>query len=268
MVKTLLLILLSTICCMFCGCSVNLVTGETQLMLIPQNQDAQIGKQYAPEVEKELGNRIDDPILQNYINGVGQKIAQISHMPELDFHFTAVNDDSVNAMALPGGYIFITKGMLLLLDTEAQLAAILAHETTHVTARHSAQAMSRQIGIDVLISAASKSEKTPQTLLTVGQLAGQLTQLKYSRGDEYEADSYGMEYLVKAGYEPDGMVETMGILENLQKTRTIEFLSTHPSPENRKYYLEDLKRGMASYGQLRKGREDYNKYVLSRLSAE
>lgn len=267
MVKTLLLIVLSAFCVIFCGCATNPVTGENQLMFISQDQDIEIGKQYAPEVEKQLGDRIDDPTLQNYINSVGQKVAKKSHMPNLNFHFTAVNDDSVNAMALPGGYIFITKGMLEQLDTEAQLAAILAHEVTHVTARHSAQAMSRQIGMDILMTAVT-TEETPQALVMVGQLAGQLTQLKYSREDEYEADSYGMDYMVKAGYEPDGMVETMQILEDMQKTRTIEFLSTHPVPENRKAYLQDQKRGMYSYGKLRKGREDYKKYVLDRLESK
>ena len=236
-------------------------------MLIAPSQDVQIGQQYAPEVEKQLGGKIEDPILQNYIDGVGQKVAKISHMPDLEFHYVAVSDDSVNAMALPGGYIFITKGMLAKLTTEAQLAAILAHETTHVTARHSAHAMSMQIGMDLLLSAAT-NDKTPQGLVTIGQLAGQLTQLKYGRDDEYEADSYGMEYLVKAGYEPDGMVETMQILEDMQKERSVEFLSTHPSPDNRKNYLEDQKRGILNYGQLRKGKEDYAKYVLSRLETK
>ncbi len=94
------------------GCAVNPITGEEELMLFPDRQDIDIGKQYAPEVEKELKGRIEDQALQNYIDSVGQKVARISHRPDFDYHFVAVNDKSINAVALPGGYSCCTKGML------------------------------------------------------------------------------------------------------------------------------------------------------------
>ncbi|MCK5171745.1 MAG: M48 family metalloprotease, partial [Planctomycetes bacterium] len=150
------------------GCATNPVTGKNELMLVSSAQELQIGTQYAPEVEKQMEGRIANRTIQNYVSGVGQSIAAVSHMPDLDFQYIAVNHESVNAMALPGGHIFITRGMLENLTTEAQLASILAHETVHVTARHSAAAMSRQIGIDLILSAAT-NEKTPAGVVNIAQ---------------------------------------------------------------------------------------------------
>ena len=246
------------------GCALNPVTGRRELMLLSESQDLELGKKYAPEVEKELGGRLNNQTIQNYINSVGQKVARISHRPDIEFHYGAVNDDSINAVALPGGYIFITRGMLEQLSSEAQLASVLAHETVHVTARHSAAAMSQQIGIDILLSAVIK-ENTPQAAATVAQLGSQLVNLKYSRDDEYEADIYGMDYLVKAGYESQGMIEMMEILEGQNSVRPFEFFSTHPNPDNRKEKLLRHINLMGYYNQdrARKGGEDYNRYVLS-----
>ena len=120
-------------------------------MLISESQELEIGKTYAPEIEKQMGGRIRNEAIQNYIDSVGQKVARVSHRPDLHYHFTALNHKSINAFALPGGYVFITKGMLEKLDNESELAGVLAHETTHIVARHSAEAMSRQIGIQLLL---------------------------------------------------------------------------------------------------------------------
>ena len=135
------------------GCMDNPITGERELMFFPEEQDLEIGRAYAPEIEKQLGGRIKDEQLQNYINDIGQKISRYSHKPSWEYHFTVLNHDMVNAFALPGGYIFITRGMLEKLKTEAQLAGILAHETVHVVARDTSNAMSNQIGLGLLLSA-------------------------------------------------------------------------------------------------------------------
>lgn len=121
---------LGFIFCLCTGCAINPVTGEEQLMLISEQQDIEIGRKFAPEVEKQMGGRIANESLQNYVDSVGQRIARVSHKPDLEYHFSAVEDKSINAMALPGGYVFITRGMLEKLMTEAQLAGILAHEIT------------------------------------------------------------------------------------------------------------------------------------------
>ncbi len=247
------------------GCVTNPITGEEELMLFPEQQDIEIGQKYAPEVEKQLGGRIENQQLQNYINSVGQKIANISHKPYFDYHYVAVKDKSLNAVALPGGYIFITNGMLKNLQSEAQLAGILAHETIHVVARDSTNAMSNQIGIEILFSVAARGSSS-RGVLTAADLARQIISLKYSRSDERQADIGGLDYMLKAGYDPYGMAQTMEILQQEQKTRPIEFLSSHPSPENRIEYINDrIGAYYRNLGGLRVGKDDYQKFVLKNL---
>ena len=259
------LLILTLSFCLCLSCAVNPITGEDELMLFPEQQDIVIGRKYAPEVEKQMGGAIDDPQLQSYINCVGQKIARVSHKPYLPYHFVALNHKSVNAFALPGGYIFITKGILELLQTEAQLAAILAHEIAHVIARDSAAAMSREIGIDILLSAVT-SEKTHPGVLAAADLTRQILGLQYSRKDEQEADLAGLDYMVSAGYNPYAMVETIRILQNQQRTSPIEFLSTHPSPVNRIAYLTQvIQTKYYDLARLKIGKEDYQQAVLARL---
>lgn len=247
------------------GCAVNPITGKEELMLMTESQDLEIGQKYAPELEKQMGGRIADEALQNYINTVGQKVAKVSHRRSWEYHFTALDDDMVNAFALPGGYIFITKGMLKELTTEAQLASVLGHEVAHVVARDTAALMSREIGIDILLSAAV-SENTSSTIRTAADLTRQIIGLRFSRTDEKDADYAGMDYMVRAGYDPAGMVETMQMLQDQQKTRSIEFFSTHPNPENRVAYLKS--RINARY--LRReglitGKDEFSSSILSRL---
>jgi len=262
MLRTILVLWIVSVCSLFTGCAQNPVTGERQLMLVSRDQEQQIGDEYAPEVEKQLGGPIQNPQLQAYIDSVGQKIVQVSDMPDQQFQFVAVNDDSVNAMALPGGYIFITRGMLRQMENEAQLAAVLAHETVHVTARHSANAMSRQIGIGLLLSAVGSQSSQAGT---VAQLGAQIVGLKYSRDDGYEADTYGVDSPAKAGYNPEGMGHLMQLLEAQNSTRPIEFFSTHPNPENR---LGKIRQHITESGHEVNGvtgRSEYKKAVLDRL---
>ena len=262
MSKKLVLLISGLIFCLCTGCAVNPITGEEELMLISQQQDIEIGRKYAPEVEKQMGGRIDNEDLQNYIDSVGQKLARVSHRPYLEYHFVALEHKSINALALPGGYVFITRGMLKELTTEAQLAAILAHEIAHIVARHASAAMSREIGISILLSAVA-SEKTPQGVLAAADLTRQILGLQYSKEDEREADLGGLDYMVRAGYNPYGMVETMQMLQNQQKVRPIEFFSTHPAPQNRTAYLTGrIQTRYYNLAGLKNGKEDYHKNIL------
>ncbi|MHC4570728.1 MAG: M48 family metalloprotease [Planctomycetota bacterium] len=266
MPKKLALLILCLSFCFFTGCAVNPITGEGELMFFPEEQDIAIGRKYAPEVEKQMGGRIANQSLQNYIDSVGQRIARFSHRPDFEYHFVALNDKSVNAMALPGGYLFITKGMLKELATEAQLAGILAHEIVHIVARDTSNAMSNQIGIDILLSAVT-SEKTSKGILTAADLTRQILGLQYSREDEKAADVAGMDYMVLAGYNPYGMVETMQMLKGRQEIRPIEFFSTHPSPKNRIAYLaQRIQTKHHTLEASRIGREDYYTAVLQQLN--
>lgn len=249
----------------FAGCQVNPVTGENEFNLFSVEQQEEMGAEYSKEVEKELGKSVSDQQLQNYVNSVGQKIVRVCHTPDEGFIYKAIDHNSVNAFALPGGYIYITTGMLEQLNSEAQLAAILAHETAHVTARHSAVGMSRgvliNIGLNVISSASTN----------VGRVADIVTQLEgmsYSRAHERQADMIGLDYLVGAGYSPNGMIETMEILQKQNDVMTIEFFSTHPSPANRiEYIREDIyNKNYTVYTKTgRTGEADYQNSVSTRL---
>jgi predicted Zn-dependent protease len=247
------------------GCAVNPITGQEEFMLLSEQQDVALGKKYAPEIEKQMGGCVANEALQNYVNTVGQKVAKVSHRRSWDYHFVVLDDNIVNAFALPGGYVFITKGMLKELTTESQLASVLAHETAHIVARDTAVLMSREIGIDILMATAV-SDRTSSTVRTAADLARQIIGLKFSRTDEKDADLAGMDYMVRAGYDPNGMVETMQMLQNQQKTRTIEFFSTHPNPENRVAYLKARinSRYLRREGLLT-GKDEYDNAVLNQL---
>ena len=265
MFKKSLLLIVSVLFCFCSSCAVNPISGEGRLMLLSEEQDLAIGRQYSREIEKEMGGAIPDTVLQNYINGVGRKLGVVSHRSDLEYHFTALEDKTVNAFALPGGYIFITRGMLERFETESQLAAIMSHEIVHVVARHASEAMSREIGIDVLLSLVVP-EDTSKGVLTTVDITRQIIGLRYSRGDEREGDIAGMDYMVQAGYDPYGMVETMEMLERQEKVRGTDFLSTHPSPENRVSYLtKNIEARYPVVSGLRIGKEDYSRNVLSRL---
>ncbi len=265
MIRKTLWISLLFVVCLISGCFTNPITGRDELMLVSEQQDFEIGRRYAPEIETQMGGRVPSPALQNYVDSVGQKVAGVSHWPDLGYHFVALDHESMNAFALPGGYIFVTRGMLEKLDSEAQLAAILAHETAHVVARDTAAAMSRDIGISLVLSAVT-SEETSGTVLTVADVTNQILGLSYSREDEKTADLAGLDYMVAAGYNPNAMVETMKMLNDENDFRPIEFFSTHPNPENRIAYLEE--KILLNYFQperLKSGKEDYKNYVLDEL---
>jgi predicted Zn-dependent protease len=264
--KYLLVIIICLIFLNF-GCAANPITGEDELMFDSDyRNDIKLGKEVAPLVEKELKGRIPDQQLQDYINGIGRKIARFSHNPDFDFNYVAVNDKSINALALPGGQIYITKGLLSKLENESQLAGILAHETVHVVARDTENMMSKQAGLGVLfVLAASQASNTGE--IVAADLALQLVALKYSREDEKTADLGGMDYMFRAGYNPNGMLETMQILQKEDASRPSDFFSTHPSPENRIDYLRA--RAQTHYPEgiagTKIGRDEYMQNVLDRL---
>jgi len=262
--KTLWLLLVALNLGFICaGCQTNPVTGEEQLILVSPEQEKQMGKDAAQQVEKELGQSVKDQQLQNYINSVGQQIARISHTPDEGFSYKAIDHKSVNAFALPGGYIYITTGLLKELNSEAQLASVLAHETAHVTARHIAQQITRNIIIDVGFGVAGS--QAASSAMRVANIVRQLEGMSFTREQERQADEVGLDYLVKAGFTPYGMIETMEILQRQSEFRTIEFFSTHPSPENRIVYLQERIYNRGYRGEGKTGQQEYAANVLNRL---
>jgi len=259
---------LGLILCLCTGCAINPISGDEDLMFYPEQKDIAIGRKFAPKVEKQMGGRIAIESLQGYIDSVGQRIARVCHRPDLEYHFVALEHESINALALPGGYVFLTKSILEKLTTEAQLAGILAHEVAHVVARDSMAALSRKQAIDVLLITIGTQE-TPAEAMRAAQLTRLFLDLRYSREDEHQADLAGLDYMVEAGYDPQGMIETMQMLQSQQKGRPIEFFSTHPAPANREEYLRQKIR--ARYGNttgLKTGKQDYHTAVLDKLASK
>jgi len=248
------------------GCAVNPVTGEQEMMFFGPEKDVELGRKYAPHIEKELGGRVPDENLQKYVDQIGQRIARVCHRPDLSYHFAVVEEGGTNAFAVPGGYVYITGGLLKELKSEAQLAAILGHEVGHVVARDTMVAMSRQIGATALLAAAAVSDAPSNVVHATAFVTGVLT-LQYSREDEKDADFTGLSYMTQAGYDPNGMVQTMEILAELQTYRPIEFFSTHPNPESRIDYLKErIGQRYATMVGLKQGEEEYAERILSPLN--
>ncbi|MGA2322470.1 MAG: M48 family metallopeptidase [Sedimentisphaerales bacterium] len=266
--RKLILLTISIGLCLSFGCAANPITGEEELMFDRDyHHDIKLGKEIAPLVEKELKGKIPDQALQDYVNGVGHKITRLSHNPDFDFNFAAVNDKSINAISLPGGRIFITKGLLLKLESESQLAGILAHETVHVVARDTENMMSKEAGMGALFVLAVSQART-QGEVAAADIAMRLVESKYSREDERTADIGGMDYMFRAGYNPNGMVETMQILQKEEEANnSCDFFSTHPSPENRIDYLRARIQShyANSVAGTKVGKEDYQQNVLDRI---
>jgi predicted Zn-dependent protease len=236
-------------------------------MLYSEQEDFALGREVAPRLEAALDDRIDSEALQLYLDRVGQRIALVCHHPEWEYHYIAVDHEMVNAMALPGGYIYITRGLLERLQTESQLAAVLAHETVHVVGRHAMSQMSKQT-VGGIAAAAVMVAGTPGGAKQLALMTNQILGLSYSREDETEADIGGLDYLVKAGYDPNGIIQVQEILlEEHTLRRELEFFSTHPHPVSR---LRDIRRRIEQrYKDFKPTRTDdpYQKEVLDYLKA-
>ncbi len=237
-----LLLLVMTI--LLGACATNPVTGDSDFTLVSEQEEIDQGRGYHPEIIKTYG-LYDDPKLQQYVNRLGQELAAKSHRKDLEFHFTVLDSPEINAFALPGGYIYITRGIMAYLDSEAELAGVLGHEIGHVTARHSVRQQAGQFAsnlLGVLISATTGQS-------SLGNLSQQLSTgliRGYGREHELEADRLGAEYLHKTGYDPDNMLEVIGVLkdqevyekrlaesENREPNTYHGVYSTHPRNDDR-----------------------------------
>jgi len=223
-------------CLLAVACATNPVTGKREISFMSEAQEIQIGRELDTETQREMGV-YTDRALQEYVDEIGQRLARNSHRPNLPWQFTVVDVPAINAFALPGGYIYITRGILAYLDNEAQLAGVLGHEIGHVTARHAAQAYTRatEAGLGLLLGSIFVPAVRPFGDLAQTGLG--VLFLKYGRGDELEADRLGAEYAGKTGWEPAAVPEfltTLGRVGELADSRGVpNWLSTHPEPENR-----------------------------------
>jgi predicted Zn-dependent protease len=224
---------------------INPVTGEKQHIAMSVDQEMALGLQAAPQMAQQMGGAIgpDRDPRARLVGEVGGRLVQASNASRSpyvgNFHFYLLDDPkTINAFALPGGQIFITRALFEKLDTEAQLAGVLGHEIGHVINRHAAQHMATgQLG-QMLATAvgigASDEEGRGRTAAMAAAMVNQMMQLKYSRDDESQSDGYGLQAMAQAGYDPTGMLDVMRVLkEASQGDRQPEFLSSHPLPESR-----------------------------------
>lgn len=241
------------------SCATNPATGKRQLMLVSEAQEAAMGRD-ADEQFHGLYGDFGDPGLQAYVESVARQLAAASERPGLPWTFRVVDDPQVNAFALPGGYIYVTRGILAHMNSEAELAGVLGHEIGHVTARHSASAQSRQLlgmvglGVGMTLSPALREGGDALS----GALG--LVFLKFGRDQESQADGLGLRYIVRRDYDPEKMLDVFRMLDGVTTAaggdRLPNWLSTHPAPPNR---LADMSRTIAEQGArgARVGREEY-----------
>ncbi|RZB37008.1 MAG: hypothetical protein SRB2_01512 [Desulfobacteraceae bacterium Eth-SRB2] len=223
------------------GCAANPVTGRPQFMVVSEAQEIEIDKQNSPHQFSSDYGTLQDTSLNNYIDQTGKNLAARTHRPHMPYSFRGVNATYVNAYAFPGGSIAATRGILLALENEAQLAALLGHELGHVNRRHTAEQMSKSVLTNVFIGGIATYAGTKSSGL--GNLASQLGMVgagallaSYSRDNEREADASGLEYMVQAGYNANGFVGLMDMLRRTSKYKpsAIELMfATHPMSDER-----------------------------------
>jgi predicted Zn-dependent protease len=242
-----------------CATVVNPVTGKEERTVMDEKTEIAEGRKGHQAVLAEYGVYPGQKV-QAYVNGIGRKLAAQSHRSELEWTFTVLDSPEINAFALPGGYVYVTRGIMAYMESEADLAGVIGHEIGHVTARHGAQRATRQQTAGLGVLAAS----VLGAVLGVGDLANQLSQgvaagyvAKYSREQELQADKLGAEYLVRNDYDPQNMVDVIQVLRNQERfaadqaraegktpTEGADWLASHPSNEQR---LEDIERIAAGY---------------------
>lgn len=218
------------------ACARNPVTGRREVVLVSESEEIAMGQQSDKQAREEYGV-VEDARLQDYIQSVGRKLAAVSHRPNLEWHFTVVDSPVINAFAIPGGYIYFTRGILAHLNSEAELAGVMGHEIGHVTARHSVRQITRsqlaQLGLGA-------GQVLSPAFGQIGALAEQsvgLLFLRFSRDNERESDRLGVEYSARGAYDPrevSNFFEVLGRLASAGDRQTIPgWLSTHPDPPDR-----------------------------------
>lgn len=222
------------------ACSTNPVTGKSELTFVGEEWELGIGKQqYSPARQSQGGDYLADPVIQRYVNKVGQRVAAVSDR-KLPYEFRVINSSVPNAWALPGGKIAINRGLLTELSSEAELAAVLGHEVVHAAARHGAQNFTRgtALQVGVLAATVASAGKEYSNLAQLGANVGaQLISTRYGRDAERESDKFGIEYMVAAGYDPQGAVDLQQTFLQLSENRRQDFITglfaSHPPSAER-----------------------------------
>ena len=199
-------------------CAQNPVSGGKDFVLMSEQQEIRMGTEMHREVLQEYAS-VENPALQAYVDQIGQRLATLSHRPHLQWHFTVVDSPEVNAFALPGGYVYITRGILAYLNSEAELAGVLAHEMGHVTARHGVrqQSTATAVGLGAMLGSILVPGLNNQGGATLLQTLAQAWTAGYGREHELQSDRLGAQYIARAGYAPQAMIDLIGILKNQEE---------------------------------------------------
>ncbi len=272
--STALLSTALTVCALLIGsCARNPVTGNTDVTMTSEKGEIEQGRKAHEQVLKVYGV-YQDQALQDYINEIGQKLAHASQRPELEWHFTIVDSEEINAFALPGGYIYITRGILAYLNNEAELAAVLGHEIGHVCARHQVRQQTQQTLAGILGAGAAIFTGSA-AVADLANIGGQALLRGYGRDMELEADHLGAQYIAKTGYDPQAMIGVIGVLKNQevyemdrarQEGREPRIyhgvFASHPSADTRlQQAVGDVKATTNAVANPRVGAEDYLHHV-------
>ncbi len=264
--------LLPVVLALLSGCAANPVTGQQELAFVSESEEIAIGKeQYAPSRQSQGGDYQVDPVLTRYVDKVGQKLAAVSDR-KLPYEFTVLNNSVPNAWALPGGKIAVNRGLLTELHNEAELAAVLGHEIVHAAARHGAQGMERGIflqgavlAVGVAVAASDDYGDYADLAAGVATVGAGMVNQRYSREAELEADLYGMEYMVRAGYDPMAAValqETFVRLSEGQEENWLEGLfASHPPSRERVDRNRETAARLRSKGGVTLGEEPFQRAV-------
>lgn len=219
------------------ACAVNPATGARELSLVSEAQEIQLGRQADPSATAQFGGLYPDDDLQAYVSSLGNSLAAVSERPDLPWSFKLVDHELINAFALPGGYIYITRGILANMNSEAELVGVLGHEIGHVTARHAARRITQQqLGMIGIIGGAIFSETIRSNTEAVMQ-AFQLLSLRYSRQDEAQADELGFRYMLRTEHDPAGLTAVMRMLQSTspsaEEMGVPGWMLSHPAPGDR-----------------------------------
>lgn len=223
------------------GCFRNPVTNKREGKFISEATEIDIGRQTRDQLVKEYGE-MTDPVLREYVAALGKKLVDVSDRPRLNFEFTVLDADMVNAFAAPGGFIFVTRGLLQEMNSEAELAVVLGHEIGHVCAWHSINMIEKHMGATALtlLGTVATAIKAPEAMMMVVQSANLFSTMYlmgYSRENELEADRVGLRYTISAGYEPQAALRFFTRLRELEKQEGLDkwksFFTSHPPTEDR-----------------------------------
>ncbi len=221
---------------LFAGCATNPATGERMFSLISENQEIEMGQSYAQQVDQSMA-MYDDAGLQAYVERIGKELAAVSERPNLPWSFKVVDDPVVNAFALPGGPIYVTRGILAHFNSEAELAAVLGHEIGHITARHSVEQLSRAQLAGLALGVGSIFSEDVRNLAGVASAGLGVLFLSYGRDDEHQSDMLGVRYALRRGYDPREAIDVHEMLGRQTELRggsgVPSWLSTHPSSADR-----------------------------------